>query len=122
MGIFSVILNFLSGGVVDRVLDSIDTKIKTDAEKDKLKADIIREHMRTRPDWLRAGGFWTLMVVLVPAAYHYAAVALYSVHWCQDCANPQPWSIAAMPPPMDQYQGWIILAAIGGLGLFRWRK
>lgn len=111
------LINLLTGGVLDRVLDTVDRKVQSSTDREKIKGDIIKEHMRTRAGWMKSGGFITLMVLLVPTAYHYAAVSIYSVHWCKDCHAAKDWTIAALPEPLDQYQGWIILAAIGGLSL-----
>lgn len=113
---------FLGGGVLDRVLDTVDAKVRADGDRDKLKADIIREHMRTRSSWLQAGGFWTLLLFAIPSALHYGAVVIYSILWCAGCAWPQDWSVAALPGVMAEWQGWVVLASIGGLGLVSWRK
>lgn len=108
---------FNTGGFLDRVLDTVDNRISAESDREKIKGDIIREHMRTRADWMRAGGFWTLAAFAGLVIFHMGAVVLYSVFWCADCAFPKPWSIAALPGPMAQWEGWIVLASIGGLSL-----
>jgi len=42
-----------------------------------------------------------------------ALQAPYSVLWCADCAYPQPWTIAALPPPLDAWAGAIVLSIFG---------
>ena len=116
------LLNLISGGALNRVFDTIDKKIDSDTDRQKLKAEIIREHMRTRSDWLRAGGLFLMLPFVAVVFFHFGAVALYSVLWCADCMSPQGWTIAALPEPMATWEGWIIAASIGGLSLMRLGK
>lgn len=116
------LLSWLTGGVLDRVLRTVDNKIAADTDREKLKADIILEHYRTRADFMRAGGFWLMLIFALPLAFWWAAVLVYSVFWCAGCAYPQAWSIAALPAPLDQWAGAIVLAIFGVLGLDRMRR
>jgi len=116
------ILSFLRGGFLGRVLDTVDRKIAAEADRDRIKADIIGEHYRTRADFMRAGGFWLMLVFALPLAFWWTAVLVYSVLWCRLCAWPQTWSIAALPPPLDDWAGMIVLAIFGVVGLGRIRK
>ncbi len=111
------VLSWLTGGALDRAMASVDRYIDAKTDREAIKADIIKAHMAARGDWLRAGGLWTLLLFAVPTALHYAAVIVYSALWCAGCAFPQDWSIAALPGPMAEWQGWVILASIGGLSL-----
>lgn len=122
MGFLGAVLSWLSGGALGRILDTVDRRIDVEANKDKIRGDVIREHMRTRAGWMRAGGFWTLLLFAIPTAFHFAAVVVYSVFWCADCAYPKDWTIAALPAPMSQWQGWVVLACIGGLSLFSLKR
>lgn len=117
------LLKLISSGVLDRALDTVDRRIDAETDRKALQAEIVREHMKRRASWMQAGGFWTLLIAGAPFVYHAAAVNLYSVHWCADCHAPKGWSIAALPAPFDQYQGWVILAFIGALSLLAgWRR
>lgn len=115
------IINLLTGGVLDRVLDTVDRRVTAQTDRDKLKADIISEHYRTRADFMKAGGFWLMLIFALPLAFWWAAVLVYSVFWCANCMFPQPWSIAALPAPLDQWAGAIVLAIFGVLGLSRFK-
>jgi hypothetical protein len=119
---FTWILSWLSGGALDRILDTVDKRVQAESDKEKIKGDVIRAHMASRSSWMAAGGFWLLLGWSLTALLHYASVTLYSILWCQGCAYPQDWTIAKLPAPMDEWQGWIVLASIGGLGLFQLRK
>jgi len=41
-GIGAAILNFLTGNVVGRVFDTIDKKVESETDKEKLKADVLK--------------------------------------------------------------------------------
>lgn len=116
------VLNWLTGGILDRVLSTVDKKIAADTDREKLKADIILEHYRQRADWMRAGGFWLMALFAGPLALWWAAVILYSILWCRACAYPQAWSIAALPDPLGEWAGLIVISIFGVIGLDRLKK
>lgn len=116
------LINLLTGGLLDRVLSTVDKKIAAETDREALKADLIREHYRQRADWMRAGGFWLMLLFAVPLAFWHGAVTVYSVLWCSRCVWPQPWIIAALPPPLDEW-GWMIVVSIFGvIGLERFKR
>ena len=102
MGFLTWIGNFLTGGILQRSLDSVDKWVDSQTDREKIKGDIIIEHYRTRADWMRSGGFWLMLIFAVPLAFWFGAVCVYSVFWCAGCAYPQTWTIAALPAPIDQ--------------------
>lgn len=116
------ILKWLTGGVLDRALGTVDKYVAAQTDREKIKAEVVKAHLTTRSSWLQAGGFWLLLLFAVPVALWFGSVVLYSMLWCADCAFPQPWTIAALPHPLSEYAGWIIISCIGGAGVFTWRK
>lgn len=116
------ILGWLTGGILDRVLATVDKKITADTDREKLKADIIIEHYRQRADWMRAGGFWLMLMFAVPLAFWFGAVTIYSMLWCAKCAFPQSWSIAALPQPLDEWSWMIVVSIFGVIGVERFRN
>lgn len=118
----NTVLSWLTGGALSRVFDTIDKSIESQTDRERLKADVIKEHMRTRSDWLRAGGLFLMIPFVGVVFFHFGAVAVYSVFWCADCMAPQGWTIAALPEPMATWEGWIIAASIGGLSLMRMKR
>lgn len=113
------ILKWLASGPLDRALDTVDRKIAAETDREKVKAEIIKTHMATRPDFMRAGGFWLMLLFAVPLAGWFGAVLLYSVFWCQGCAFPQTWTVAALPAPLDEWAGIIIVSIFGVVGVDR---
>lgn len=116
------LLAWLSGGILDRVLDTVDRRIAAQTDRDKIAADVIKEHYRTRADFMRAGGFWLMLIFAAPLAFWWAAVLVYSVLWCRACAFPQEWTIAALPAPLDEWAGLIVMSIFGVLGVDRLRR
>lgn len=110
----SLILKWLTGGVLDRVMETVDRKITAETDREKIKGDIIMEHYRQRADWMRSGGFWLMLLFALPLAFWFGAVTIYSVFWCARCAYPVTWTIAALPAPLDEW-GWMIVVAIFGV-------
>jgi len=116
------ILSWLTGGVLNRILDTVDSKIAADTDREKLKGEIIKEAYRTRADYMNAGGLWLMIAFAGPLALWFAAVCVYSVLWCADCAYPQAWSIAALPAPLDEWAGIIIVSIFGVMGVTRLKR
>ena len=116
------LMNLLSGGLLSRALDTVDRKIAAETDREKLKADLIAEYYRTRSDWMRAGGFWLMVLFAGPLAFWWASVMLYSVFWCARCAYPVVWSIAALPAPLDEWAGLIVVAIFGVIGVDRLKR
>lgn len=114
---FGGILAWLARGPLDKVLSLVDKKITAETDREALKADVIREHMRTRAGWLEAGGLMLTIPFVAVVFMHFGSVAVYSMFWCDLCAYPKTWKIAALPEPMDQWEAWIIMSAIGVHGL-----
>lgn len=122
MGFLSWLGKLLTGGALDRVLDTVDKRIEGETNRDKIKADLLAEHMHTRGDFMRAGGFVLMLLFAVPLALWFGAVVIYSILWCAGCAYPQNWSIAALPTPLDDWAGAIIVSIFGVVGLDRFRR
>lgn len=120
--VIRLVLSWLSGGVLDRVLKTVDAKIAAETDREALKRDLIVEHYRQRADWMRAGGFWLMVMFAGPLALWWAAVLVYSVLWCAGCAYPQNWTIAALPAPLNEWAGLIVMSIFGVIGLDRMRR
>lgn len=115
-------LTMLFGGPLSRILRTVDKRIDAQTDREALKADIIKAHYATRGDYMRAGGFWLMLIFAAPLGLWWGSVLIYSILWCQGCAYPQDWSIAALPAPLDEWAGLIVLSIFGVLGVDRLRK
>ena len=119
---WGMVLKFLTDGALGRALDTVDKKIAAETDKEKIKGEIIQEHYRNRGAWMQSGGFILMLLFAIPLAFWFGSVVIYSVFWCQGCAYPQTWSIAALPPPLDQWSGMIIISIFGVVGVTKLRK
>lgn len=117
-----VLLKWLFTGPLDRALSSVDKYVSAQTDRERIKADLTAEYLRTRGDYMRAGGFWLMLIFAAPLAFWFAAVCVYSVFWCANCAYPKAWTIAALPPPLDEWAGLIVVSIFGVIGLTRFSR
>lgn len=122
LGLIRALFGWLGSGPLDRILSTVDRKVAAQTDREALKADIIREHYRTRADFMRAGGFWLMLIFAIPLALWWSAVLFYSMLWCRGCIWPQSWTIAALPQPLDQWAGLIMMAIFGVLGVTQMKR
>ncbi len=105
---------WLTGGTLDRIMDSIDNKVDNATQREKIKTEVVAEYMKAQVAVLTGPGWWFPLLFLVPAGFWFAAVCVYSVLWCRACAWPQSWTIAALPPPLDEWMGAIVASLFIG--------
>ncbi len=118
MAWFSAILNWLLAGPLDRIFKTIDNSVDNETTREQIKTDAVKAYMTSQVAILTGRGWWFPLLFLVPAGFWFAAVCVYSVLWCKDCAFPQTWTIAALPSPLDQWMGAIVgslfIGKVGG--------
>lgn len=118
----ALLTRIFGGGLLDRVLATVDKHVEAQTDRERIKADLTAEYLRTRADYMRAGGLWLMLMFAAPLALWWAAVLIYSVLWCARCAWPQAWSIAALPSPLNDWAGLIVVSIFGVIGLTGVRK
>lgn len=111
--LLAALARLFTGGALDRILRSVDQHVEAETDRTRIKADLAAEYLRTRGDFMRAGGVWLMLAFALPLAFWFAAVCVYSVFWCADCAWPKDWTIAALPPPLDDWAGVVIVSIFG---------
>ena len=116
------LFQWLTGGALDRVLRTVDRQIDASTDRERIKADIIKSHYETRAGFMQAGGFVLMLLFAAPLAFWFAAVCVYSVFWCQGCAYPQEWHIAALPAPLDAWSAQIVIAIFSVAGITRFAR
>lgn len=105
--------SLLTGGGLSKILKSVDQAGINEVEKERVRGSIIEEAARQQTQQLNGPGKWLHALFIVPLGLWFTAVVVYSMLWCRDCMYPQAWSIAALPPPLDQWSGWIICSLFG---------
>ncbi len=109
--------SWLFGSALGRVLKSVDQRGLNDVEKERIKGEIVMEAARQQTAQLNGPGRWLHALFIVPLGVWFTSVVVYSMLFCRGCAFPQDWTIAALPPPLDQWSG-IIICSLFGYGAF----
>lgn len=116
---------FAASGALDRVLSAVDRRVNSETERERIKAETIQAYMSAQVKVLTGPGWWFPLFFIAPLGLWWASVCIYSVLFCQDCAFPQEWSIAALPYPLDEWAGIMIgslfIGRIGQQIIERWR-
>lgn len=126
LGVLKLAFGWLTGGTLDRILTSIDKKVDNETERERIKTEAVSQYVRAHVAIANSRQWFFPLFFLVPAGFWFGAVCVYSVLWCRACAYPQPWTIAALPPPLDAWMGAIVaslfIGKVGGELLSRLRK
>ena len=113
MRLINFLLKIFTSATIDRVLDSIDKRTDAGVERERLRTEAINTWLRNRnilPWWLDA-------FFIVPLGIWWASILLYNIFWHNMGLFPQTWNIAALPPPLDIWAGWIVASRFGVGGL-----
>lgn len=117
LAVLKLAFGWLTGGTLDRILSSVDNKINNETTREAVKADLVADYMRAQVAILTGRGWWFPLFFIAPLGMWFASVCFYSMLFCQRCAFPQTWSIAALPSPLDEWSGIIIGSLfVGKLG------
>lgn len=114
MAFLGLLLNWLTSGPLDRILTSIDKHGDAVTDREKIKTEAVSQYVQAQVSIANSRQWFFPLFFVVPAGIWFASVCIYSVLWCRGCAYPQTWSIAALPPPLDQWMGWIVTSLFIG--------
>ncbi len=109
-----LVLGWLTGGPLDRILASVDRSIDNQTERERVRAEAVIAFVEAQAGLANSRQWFFPLFFLVPAGFWFGAVCVYSVLWCRACAYPQDWTIAALPPPLDQWMGVIVASLFIG--------
>jgi len=114
---FGLVLNWLTSGPLDRILSSIDKHTDAPTERERIRTEAVQAYVQAQVSLANSRQWFFPLFLLLPTAFHYAAVNVYSVLWCTRCAFPVSWTIAALPEPFSQWEGLIVTSLfIGNAG------
>lgn len=120
------ILKWLGGGPLGRILDTVDNSMNNATEKEKVRTAAVIEYVKAQVAVLTGPGWWFPLFFIVPLGVWFSSVCYYSILFCRNCMFPQDWTIAALPPPLDEWAGAIITSLfIGASGMkimAHWRR
>lgn len=111
---FGTMLSWLTGGVLDRILTTVDKRVDNETEREKIKTQAVETYVQAHVQIANSRQWFFPLFFLIPAGFWFAAVCVYSVLWCRGCAYPQEWTVAALPPPLDEWMGVIVASLFIG--------
>lgn len=136
-GFFAFLIKLGFGGIADKAIRHLERRAELHSDRDLLKAKttvaLAREAVaeaKVMAEFNRAKlafpWFWAFAALFVlPLGIYFAAIIAYNLFWCAGCAYPKPWTIAALPPPLDDWAGrmiaWLFFigSGIGAISRFR---
>lgn len=111
----SVILNWFSGGTLDKLLGFVERReserlAAMNSEQQRAHEDRMAARQAAKEIRLATAGFWEmrLMTFLIAAPFvtHLWLVGI-------DTMWPQPWNVEKWPAPFDEWEGAILLSFFG---------
>lgn len=124
--LFKLAFSWLTGGTLSRILSTVDHKIDNETDRERIKTKAVETYIDAQTKVLTGRGWWFPLFFIAPLGLWFGSVCIYSILWCASCAYPQPWSVAALPKPLDEWAGIIIgslfLAKSGEALIARLRK
>lgn len=115
---FSLILNWLSGGVLKTLTDSYVQLKSSEVESERIKADVIGKQIEAEISARQAAlqvrlstsGFWEMRLITAIIA---GCFTMHLVLVTLDTCFKLGWRIPAFPAPFDEWQGAILLSFFG---------
>lgn len=112
--IFTKILGLLTGGTLDRILSTVDSKIDNETERQKVTAAVVQRYVETESENRQAAMqsrifWWVWAGFAAPLAFWFGAVTLDSVFLFSG-------QIADLPPSVKPYASQIFAAVFGAGG------
>ncbi|WP_420415301.1 hypothetical protein [Roseibium sp.] len=108
---FKAILSWLTGGVLDRLLSSVDHAIDNDTERQAIRAKVVSEYVRTAAETRQTAMqsrvfWWTWALFAVPLGVWWATI-------CLDTVFLFSGEIDDLPDSVKPYANQIFAAVFG---------
>lgn len=100
---FKTILGWLTGGTLDRILETIENRMDNETEKERIKAEVTKTYVNAQANLMVGRTWWFQLFFVIPLGLWWTAVILDSIFGWQH-------NIAALPKPLDEWAAWIISA------------
>jgi hypothetical protein len=115
-------LSFLTGGSLEKILDTINNKMDNDTKREELKAEVTETWIKAQASLLVGRTWWFQLFFVLPLGAWWTSVILDSI-----CLKA--WfghTTFALPSPLDDWAAWMISALFivdgGKAVLGRWSK
>lgn len=98
------LIGWLTGGALDKILDTIEKRMDSETEKEKVKAEVTKEYVRAQANLMVGRTWWFQLFFVIPLGIHWAALNFVSAfpHW--------GWTVHPLPDPFDEWATYIISA------------
>lgn len=121
-----MILKAFLAGPLDRIMSTIDKRVDSEAERERIKAETVQAYVAAQTATLTSRWGWAPLLFYIPLAFWFASVCVYSALFCRACIYPVAWSVAALPPSLDPWIGPIIgslfIGRVGEQIIAKWRS
>ncbi|MCB1482876.1 MAG: hypothetical protein KDJ55_13130 [Rhodobiaceae bacterium] len=97
----STLLSWFTGGTLDRVLDTVDSRVDNETERQRIRAEVTRAYVSAQASLLAGRTWWFQLFFVVPLGLWFTAVVADSIFQFT-------WNVAALPAPLDTWAGWIV--------------
>ena len=101
--ILATVFGWLTGGTLDRMLDTIDKKFDNETERERVKAEVTKTYITAQTSLLVGRTWWFQLFFVIPLGLWWTSVILDSIFMWEH-------KTAALPAPLDTWAGWIISA------------
>jgi hypothetical protein len=97
-------VSFLTGGSLDKILDTIEHKIDDETKKEEIKADVTKTWINAQASLLVGRTWWFQLFFVLPLGVYWSALLWVS-------AFPQfGWEVKALPSPYYEWAAGIVSA------------
>lgn len=97
-------LGLVTGGSLDKLLDTIEHKMDDETKKEEIKAEVTKTYVNAQANLMVGRTWWFQLFFVIPMAIHWACI-----NWVS--SFPQyGWVVHPLPSPFDEWEGWIISA------------
>lgn len=93
-----------TGGTLSDILDTIEHKIDSETEKEKVKAEVTKTWINAQAQLLVGRTWWFQLFFVLPLGFWWTCIIIDSVFMIEG------WEISKLPSPLDSWAGGIISA------------
>lgn len=101
MWFFKGIVNFLTGGGLGKILDTIDNKMDNDTKKDEIKAEVTKTWINAQANLLVGRTWWFQLFFVIPLGFWWSAVVLDSIF-------SFTWNVQKLPDPLNDWAAMML--------------
>ena len=96
-------MSLLTGGTLERILDTIEHKMDDETKKEQIKADVTKTYVNAQANLMVGRTWWFQLFFVVPLGMWWSAV-------CVDSIWHIGLNVSKLPEPLDDWAAYIISA------------